>query len=72
MFTVDIRSEPSRGLALKIPRLQPCTILKLNKNHIWLKYKNEEYWLRFKPTRMIKMTNPAAKILYGSNNEKPS
>lgn len=70
IFTKDIRGEPSRGLPLKIPAETPCVIKKLNKNHVWVLYQNQEIWLRFNPNRMIKMNNPAAKILYGISNER--
>lgn len=70
MFTKDIRGEPSQGQGLKIPMMTPVVIKKLNKNHIWVIYQNTDFWLRFNPKRMIKMNNPAAKILYGNNNER--
>lgn len=69
MFLRDIRSEPMQGYKLKIPKMHPCTITKMNSSHIWVDYKGQETFLRLILERMIP-AGPAAKILYGVNNDK--
>jgi hypothetical protein len=64
MFTSDIRSEPQDGRKLKIPRMVPCTIERMNKHHIWVKYNGKTIWLRLKEDRMIPATESGI-ILFG-------
>lgn len=51
---------------IRIPKLQPCLISRINSTHVWVTYEKKEYMLRYIPNRMI-YAGKAAKVLFGGN-----
>jgi hypothetical protein len=69
MFLRDIKKDNwASGIKeVVIPKNIPVTIDKINKSHVWVKYKGEVHWLRTQLDRMVPATE-AAIVLFGDKN----
>jgi hypothetical protein len=67
LFLENIFSDSAGGKKLKIPKLTPVTINRINKHHIWVEYEKNIIWLRYIEKRMIPFTE-ASVILFNESN----
>lgn len=69
MFLKDIKKDDwSTGTkVVVIPKNVPVTIDKINASHVWVKYKDQTYWLRMNLDRMVPATE-AAIVLFGDKS----